>query len=209
MSTIRAQVIGKTFTALPEHNVTNTFHFTLPAGLTDPLATEIVAKLANFYSTVSSIFSPVLTGQFEVKLFNLDDPPPRNPYHPGWGFNIVLPGGGGSGMPEEASICASVHAALPWTGRRRGRLYLGPLNTTVLDAGTASAWARINPSKRTTIANALEALRTATTGGTWVIWSEKDLTPRTITGGWIDDSFDTQRRRGHGTNVRNTWGLST
>jgi hypothetical protein len=203
MPTVRAQVIMPSFTNVPADAATNTWHFGIVSGLTDALATDIVADLATFYTSIKLLLSPVLKSPFEVKLFELQDAPPRNPYKPGWGFTLAPLGT--AGYAEEVACVLSSHAALPHTARRRGRVYLGPLSVTAVATGSSSAWTSISASAITTIKNAAIALRDSPTAPGWEVYSQADGIGRAVTGGWVDNSPDTQRRRGHDAASRNIW----
>jgi hypothetical protein len=203
MTTIRAQVILKTFTNVPADYASNTWHFSTVSGLTTALASDIVADLAAFYVAISSKLSPVISSTTEVKLFNLDDPVPRQPFEPGWGF--TLGGRSAGGIAEEVALVLSSHAALPHTARRRGRVFLGPLGTSAIDNSTSSAWSKVNAATITAVKNAAIALRDSPTAPAWTVYSPTANLASDVTGGWVDDSPDTQRRRGHKASSRNIW----
>lgn len=89
--------------------------------------------------------------------------------------------------------------------RRRGRIYLGPLNVNTVD-GTSG---RPSASFRTSVAAAGVRLRDnldLQTGGIqWVVFSPTDWVARPVVNGWVDNAFDTQRRRGVAASSRTTW----
>lgn len=205
MVAIRAQVILNRYTSLPEDIVTNTFHFNTAGALTDAIGTEIVAKLSAFYGAIDQHLSPVLLPNVSVKLFDLSAPAPRNPFNPGWGFPIV-PGTGNTGLPEEVACVLSLHAALPHTPRRRGRLFLGPMNTNAMFFGGPGNPAEWNAAFRNTLTAAAVALRDAAGNTLWSIWSEADAVNRPVRGGWVDSAADTQRRREMSARARQLWG---
>lgn len=208
MTVVRAQVIGQYYTLNPQDVFTNTWHFSTVSGLTTALGTEIVSKLAAFYNAIDVYLSPVLTTELQVKLFNLDDPEPRNPFEPGWGFPIVH-AANSTGLPEEIAACMSLHAALPHTARRRGRLYLGPLADTTLTKGADSTPAEVNPTFRTAVQGAANTMISSNASTPWVIYSQADGIARNVTGGWIDTAWDIQRRRGILPRGRTTFGDPT
>lgn len=205
MSIIRAQVILHTFDNLPENFCTNTFHFETVAGLTDPLAGEIVSDLASFYSSLRVWFSPVLNLEVEIKLFNLDDPTPRQPYNPGWSF--MSAGWGSGGAPEEVACVMSIHASLPHTARRRGRVYLGPLVTGAVTGGSTTDFAKFSTTFVTAVKDAGDNMVASTSTPVWVVYSPTDDVGRAVTGGFVDNSPDTQRRRGHVATSRQLFGV--
>lgn len=86
--------------------------------------------------------------------------------------------------------------------RRRGRIYIGPLKTTTSTNG------RPNSTAITTLATASSALGidlNAVADTTWCVWSPTSGTAVPITDGWVDNAFDTQRRRGWDPTSRTTY----
>jgi len=136
-------------------------------------------------------------------------------------------------LPEEVSLCMSFHGAygtlietgavdtaIPSTesardqgapathtgvdrprSRLRGRIYVGPLN---LQAITTSNPVRPTSTARATIALAGGGLLALTTSP-WAVWSRRNATVITTSTGWVDDAFDTQRRRGLKSSTRSTF----
>jgi len=100
--------------------------------------------------------------------------------------------------------------------RHRGRIYVGPLNNAALGAGANGPG--LNVSFRTAATQAARQLTenmtnldlsgiigTGTMLANWGIWSRKDHIIRGIEHGWMDDAFDTQRRRGIKATARTTF----
>lgn len=129
-----------------------------------------------------------------------------------------------SGYPAEVSATLSYHADLtdvpetqanptppPATirpaARRRGRLYLGPLIPGTGTNEGANQDASITSSIRTHFCRSLEALLDANDALSWVVFSPTELAVRDVVGGYVDDAFDTQRRRGTAPEVRTAWPL--
>jgi hypothetical protein len=81
---------------------------------------------------------------------------------------------------------------------RRGRLYLGPLNTLAIGAGTNGPG--LSVGFRTAAAAAAKALADAIIAVAirfaWVVFSRALGVAFPIINGWIDDAFDTIRSRG-------------
>lgn len=122
----------------------------------------------------------------------------------------------GSGLPEEVAIIASYHGDLTDVPvsvivdpgppvvtirpqqRRRGRLYLGPLQAA---AGTeASLQFRPNQQIQDELGEAMVDLAAAIVAvdPTFYlgVWSKADEDVWEVVGGYVDDAWDTQRRRG-------------
>jgi hypothetical protein len=127
---------------------------------------------------------------------------------------FTLGGPGGVGLPQEVCCCVSYHAvdasipehapgARP-KARYRGRVYFGPLQTIVLDTDPTSKRSRL------AAAFTLDMTRAATKlladQPSWGVYSRKDRIVRPIVGGWVDDDYDIQRRRGTDPVARTNWG---
>lgn len=133
-------------------------------------------------------------------------------------YPFTLPADDGSTpMPEEVSTVVSFHGDL--TGvpaesgatrpaqRRRGRMYVGPLNfSTGTDASNvlrpSSAW-------RTNLGIAFKAMADGVNAEAHLflgVWSKADADVRAALGGYVDDAWDSQRRRGLAATTRTTFG---
>jgi hypothetical protein len=108
-------------------------------------------------------------------------------------------------MPAEVAIVVSFEA-LPVSGepqaRRRGRVYIPwlpdtantegrPTQTFIDDLGAAFV--------------AFGAAADASISVDWVIWSPTDNAAVGTARGWIDNAWDTQRRRGFAATSRTNW----
>lgn len=204
MTVLRAQVVLPHDSGLSKDVITNTWHFNTYAGTAAANAQTVRTRLAAFYTGTPLAEGGPWTafmgahlgpGLITVKVYDLLDPEPRVPVHTGT-FDITTEAGG-SQLPAEVALCLSFQAQ-PASGvaqaRRRGRVYLGPFDSTALAAdgrpGT-SVIARIR-SAASVLLNANDAnLR-------WAVYS-KASEPDTgydVHNGWVDNAWDTQRRRG-------------
>ena len=154
------------------------------------------SALVVLYRALISIYpNTVRQNTHQIKSYNRADPKPRAPVtNSTWNFLAPTTG---SPLPPEVSICGSFQAP-PASGipqsRRRGRVYFGPLNSSTLDAAGRPA-----PGIITTIRGGLEALRVSSAAAAdwkWQVFSTRNLIGYTITNGWVDNEYDTQRRRG-------------
>lgn len=119
-----------------------------------------------------------------------------------------------SSAPQEISLCLSFHGDLtgvPEFGpstrprmSRRGRVFIGPLSQGSLLTDTTTGVCRPQTATRTTLANAGGILKTALTGK-WCVYSHKLNEMFPVTGGWVDDEFDIQRRRERKPTARSTF----
>lgn len=129
-------------------------------------------------------------------------------------------------LPRECAAVLSLHADLSGlaesvpggvsgpkgdthpAARRRGRIYLGPLNSAALGAGTnGPGLAAAFRTAATAAAHDLAHTAAAAGSGdaSWCVWSRTTHKLFPITGGFMDDAFDTQRRRGIGASTRTLW----
>jgi hypothetical protein len=134
--------------------------------------------------------------------------------------------GGGSSLPREVAACLSYHAdmtGLPEdvpggapgpagdthpAARHRGRIYLGPLANNALGAGVngPGVYSGLRTSATNAAASFMSAMGAIAIGPVrWCVWSRVNHALYPITGGWMDDAFDTQRRRGIEATQRTTF----
>jgi hypothetical protein len=194
------------WTDIPEDVCTNTFYF---GSVAVPDATAM-AGLANrldaFYNAVDQYMSPVIkTTGGTYRFYNMADPEPRTPMLT---LNVAALALGTATLPEEVSICLSYYAA-PASGqpanRRRGRIFIGPLAQVAMLTGGTTSFSQPAAAARTAIAGAAAVLADQSEPYQWCVYSVTDQQERQIVGGWVDNSFDTQRRRGRRPTSRNTW----
>lgn len=218
MAELMCQVRLPHVSALPQDVYVNTFVFT---GIDDTgdMATAIYGRLVNFYNATQSSGQKLLnylstvvqsTGA-RLQIYDLDQPEPRVPiFDESMSLPDIAPSGSASNLPSEVAVCLSYRGDLVSgtnPARRRGRIYLGPLNSNCLDGASASdTIPRPSSTFRTTLAQAGTALAAANTlGASWRVWSRAGGSFTEITAGWVDNSFDTQRRRGERSTTRINW----
>jgi len=119
-------------------------------------------------------------------------------------------------LPEEVAICASFYGSLAGLSeevgatrpkqRHRGRVFLGPVNNLTMTYDSTTQRRSVHPTAQTVIRSACLALAAST--HVWSVWSRKNGATYPVTGGFIDDAFDTQRRRGTKATGRNVWGTA-
>lgn len=206
MTIIRAMAIWPMDSAIPADSVVNTWHFQTPdASATSTLA--INGALTTFYNTIRDLYSPDInhTGGI-VKYYDLADEMPRPPRNE-LALSITAPGGF-TQYPSELAICLSFQgdkvAGVP-QARRRGRVYIGPLNSS-----TATGGRLIAPAAITTLVGAADALLASSltdSNYTWIVHSSTYVSSEAtvVTNGWVDNAFDIQRRRGLKATTRTTF----
>lgn len=206
-----AQVILKNPNGNPEDVYTNTFYFENETfvGTTDDVATDLQADLQEFYAVapsgvatpvaVSSRFSSFQVGQSaELRVYDLGQPAPRYPKIRSFDLGTMS----STSLPAEVAVCLSYVAAQNQP-RNRGRLYLGPLGQNAVEVTSgkcqpAEVW------RRSVLASAKRLMDK--TEYVWCLWSPTSGEMKGITGAWMDNSFDTQRRRGDAPTQRYTMG---
>lgn len=214
--TYLAQATIPWFTGLPTDVVTNTFHFdwggTLPPDTPDfALITNV---LANFYETIFpgsgqiTMASYADPAGFRVRIYNLDDAPPRVPLSD-INTPLVVEHATQTLTVPETAICLSYHAALisgTNPRRRRGRIYIGALGAWG-ETGTDASFPAPHAQLIANLADAGESILSGLSESdwTWVVYSTVNQEGYPVVGGWIDNAADTQRRRGNAPTVRTTW----
>lgn len=199
MSTLRLQFRFAADTGIPADDVMNTWHVqgnTVGDEAGD--AQDAALAIADFYLGIDQYLSEELSGSFALKAYDLADATPRVPiFEQSYGATITAT----QPIPAEVAICMS------WKGiavsglsprRRRNRVYLGPFNTAVLSAQGAgvSRPASGFVTALNTAVDALVAASAAATNWEWMGYSPTDDALWQIAAVWVDDAFDTQRRRG-------------
>lgn len=223
MPVISAQVALPHENGDPADTVVNTFHFDY-TGILDDLD-NIRDLLQDFYTSqppgvanpISAFFaSTVLEGNATVTLYNLNEPKPRAPIYTDT-FSLNL-SGSTSPLPNQCAVCMT-YQTTPASGqvqaRFRNRVYLGPWKSTVVDPNGFVG----NTLCDTIGAAAAEMLRAAAASVdvSWKVFSptraalgsapEDGLSD--VDGGWVDNSFDIQRRRKVAGTLRHPWDENT
>lgn len=201
------------FTNLPRDVVTNTWHFlTDDSNAPDVDAVVAGTRLATFYgSALNNMVANYISGStMRLKVWDLSDPEPRAPIletniTPSWGTK------GATYAPTECA-CVLSFQGQPISGvpqaRRRNRVYLGGLDESAFALSTTSAFPMLSTALISQVTGAASALLAAnTTALEWCGLSNASGLPTTfnLDNGWVDNSPDTQRRRGINATVRTTW----
>lgn len=213
---------------LPEDDIVQDYAYTFPSGtpanadfsalrghIVDFLATDATGPTSAPSKWMSGIVDRTTSAQFDVyavpdTVGNLGSPVYSSSFGP---LSALV--GTASNLPSECAVVLSYNADLTGVleesgttrprARRRGRLYVGPLNQRVIDASDPTAIPR--PT-----ANFLTALRVgakdylfdaaALDGWEWAVWSRADWTMRDVVAVSTDDAFDTIRSRGEDATAR-------
>jgi hypothetical protein len=200
---IRAGLSGK-----PDDVFVNNFTF-LADDNKVTAADDIAAALVDFYETAGPTTSinarrgVTVNDLMTFKIYKLTDAKPREPLvrtHTTPTARLA------AGLwPEESTICLSFSAAPPHTARRRGRIYIGPLNSSCGAQEATSNICRVSGAVQADFAAAAVRLANHVDAG-WLIHSSMaGGTFAAVETGWVDNAFDTQRRRGPDASNRFTW----
>lgn len=185
---VRAQMIVPCDTAFPRDAMVLTPCFKTTAlgdtGL-DTLANDLNANFCTWIGAAAKI---------TTKLYDLDETPSGPPV-----MEKTLNSGASplvSTVPREVSLCLSFYADTN-TARRRGRLYL-PATWVKKNSGSSSLGAKPTGADQAS-AGTNFVMQLAGAGGLvtdWCVWSGASHDAHTVTNWWVDDEWDTQRRRG-------------
>lgn len=201
--TLKLQVTLPMTSALPEDAVTNTFHWNYSAGGGTATAQEACDALEVFYTALRPYFANnVDFANARFKAYDLAHPEPRAPV---LDVPLVVTGSNTDDpLPAEVALCVSWTADNVSGGvmaRRRGRTYIGPLGR-----GTQDAADRRHPDNDIVDAFSTAGGTLASFAGTLgqlAIYSPTDGIARDVTGGWVDNAYDTVRSRGVDATYRN------
>lgn len=215
-----AQVSLERDGAIPEDVIVNSWHFEgddntafeTDRARWDDLAPGLTSRLVTFYQSLGVGWAQTLSGNGEVKLYDFSDAKPRIPrYQEPFVFTP-----GTSAQPGEVALCLSFSAAAEAganPARRRGRVFLGPLSASSTVVMTEGADARPPAAFRQSVIDAALVMATGVADAARLAI----FSPRTLALGgtvdeawndavnlWVDNAFDTQRRRGADATARTT-----
>lgn len=200
MALLSAQVTLPMLSGIPTDVSVNSWAFDTGVGAaTSTQLDEIEAQLGAFYVAVGPYLSPVLSGFIELKIYDIADPEPRAPIRFGTSPTPITTGT--VPLPEEVAVCLSFRGQLVSgvpPARRRGRVYLGPLDASSIDQDEPGERVRPATAFIDEIEDAYLALRsnTASEGVIHVVWSRVNDDSAEVVFAWVDNALDTQRRRG-------------
>lgn len=196
----------------------NTFAFQNVSGAPFGLADLLESFYTEPTTTTSNSVGQFIGGQMDrstpihAKVYEITTGPLGLPSAE---FDVgALPAPLGDPLPAEVALCASYSGLVDSTANRdnrRGRIYIGPLSDAAVDGslGTTDV-ARPNSTVMTTLVEASQrlALDSTTEGAPWSVYSRTLNQLTAIERGWVDNEWDTQRRRGYKATARTSWSLS-
>lgn len=200
MAVYKFQVSVPVTTTLPRDRFVNVFHMDHVAGAVQPtdltnMANDIVALWNARFGRSSN--------EIMVKIYDAAGPPP----HPPLKTHIVNAGSvwAGADVPNEVALCVSYAGPNRNNRRQRGRMYLAPQ----LKAGSpVFTWGQLPDTN--TLNWAADWYRKSNEsfpdlgGVDWKfgVWSPAAQSFTQTTQYWVDNEWDTQRRRGRKATTR-------
>lgn len=214
MPVIRAQVRIPYYTAIPQDIISNTFHYFWDGvvGFED-VCNYLTGRLQAFYNTAyqtSGWAAWTRAESSQVNWYDLSTPEPRVPYT----VNLTLTANRATTtlLAPEAAIVLSYQGArvagIP-QARRRGRLYMGGLADAWSTAATTTSFPTPNAGRVTNLITGFttSVVNTADAGLQFVVYSPTSNATALPVNGWVDNAFDTQRRRGNRATARTLWSI--
>lgn len=184
----RVQIANHSATALPKDYFVNTLYFTSTSTPTDAEWTTFLTALVTAFRANAMLAYQSYT----VKAYNMADAKPRPII-----ASYTSTGSDNSPCATEVALCLSYYSGrnLP---RTRGRIFLGPIELAHMTGPIAF------PSITSAVIAQGIAIDTAAAAAsmTWCLHSVKDNDYLPITNLWVDNAWDTQRRRGTASTVR-------
>lgn len=204
MPLLRCMVVIPADTALSRDAVVNNYGIEV-AGTADTSRDNIVTALRAFYEAWNAQRAITMDWtNARVKAYDLAHEKPRSPV-----FDVslgLLAGTGTTALPHEVALCCSFQR-IKGSGvnmrRGRGRVYLGPFAAIAADTATGRPNSTLITAVRNGAQGFLDASRTAN-DWEWQVISEASGVPigTPVNNGWVDNAWDTQRRRGPDASTR-------
>lgn len=200
MTTYRAQAVLMMDDGLFENAATNTWYFD-----SDDFTTLAPARdaLLQFYIDIDGFMASNIDPSTSViKWYEINGVLPTGPpiiEQPMTGFTP----GPTSGPPEVALVMSFRSSVIPGSppARHRGRVYLGPLGNIGADRPTTADVNGIAAAGQTL----LDAVDPAPGGWLWMQHSPTAASYSQVVNGYVDNEWDTQRRRGRKATLRTTF----
>ncbi len=177
-------------------HVAQLFNVTPPLGFSGNALAPIASFLSNALSRVANACT--------VKVYDLATPLPRIPIVRTWTLGPAT-STTAKELPAEVALCASIFAGQN-VKRRRGRIYFGPFTESALEDDSQFQRSRPAVILRDSVFSAVRRMMNLPANTqNLAVHSKADNQTRVVTGGWVDDAWDIQRRRGQDAALRNTF----
>lgn len=217
MTTLRMQVTIPNVNGLPADAFTNTWHCL--SNSVDPIvdAALFYSALASFYEDIDALMAATCDDTFSYKCYDLEAAEPRVPIYENTSAHTL---GANAPLPSEVACVLSFNGTIVSgapAARRRGRIFLGPLDSAVMDDTLGQSL--LQTASITTIAGAADSLMNAGDPANfqWAVfsptiagtppWTTGEIFAATasVIGGHVDNAFDTMRSRGVAASTRVTF----
>lgn len=196
---LKTQVILPYTTLLPRDLTTNTLWWETGGVDSETEADEVVARIRAAYAVIGPRLASLVsraTDIARIEGWDWGQPSPRVPI---WSVNLPLPNRASNhvDLPSEVAVVCSFRTAyVPGVNRARswGRVFLGPVCIPTGNAAT-----NVDTALQTLVRQFGETLMTPIDVGADVMWVQRSETSGQIgpvLTGWVDNAWDTQRRRG-------------
>lgn len=213
------QLVMRTTTDPTLNSFVNTFFFrndtalSTPDQMADKVKTVLDAYLtgvnppgtAALQTFLSVFINPALT---EYRVYDLGAPAPRLPYIRDSSHASV----GTNGLPNEVAAVLSYRSGPGTAGsggttnkRARGRIYFGPLSVSAVDITGSLPDARLTTGLRNALAGGALNIKGTSQDVTWRQYSRVSNVMADVSGGFVGNAPDTQRRRGREETARTVW----
>jgi hypothetical protein len=218
---------------VPKDTSINTFHIHSAVDYDEAVGLALIEKVSDFYGNLGGSQNAILDTYLSKFIdgphcrIDLSEISGWDTGAPVWNpiGSVPMPltiTGAGTDMPLEVASCLSYSGVLglpPYTGpfpkaaRRRGRIYFGPLNSGAYDFDTGNGRPVVSENFRNNLSSAAvvlaQGINTLDAGNQrWCVWSRTGSHAIAIDRGYVNNDFDTQRRRGSGETARSTWQIT-
>lgn len=155
-------------------------------------------------AALGAYINSTIKRQARLQAYVIEDSPPRAPVLE---REITLPTQAtGTQLPAEVAVTCSFQGTRQSgssQARRRGRIFLGP--TVALNSGSTTTVSETMVNNIAAQFTEMKAASDASVDYQWRIWSPTDGSSVLVDNGWIDNAWDTQRRRGPRATSRTVW----
>lgn len=202
MPNYRAQCSIVTADNVAANFATNTLYFEAD---NDGVLPAIDVALDAFYDDIGTGFGSLVKSadNLIIKWYDMADPEPRVPVRE---TTLTVTRTATACLPPEVALVMSFQGvAISGTpqARRRGRIYIPFVNTSQMGAdGRPNS---IMVDRLSDAGGDLKTASTTATDWTWQVYSPTSGGYIDVANGWVDNEFDTQRRRGRPATSRNTF----
>lgn len=213
----RVLLVFQNANGLPEDRYITTWCFSTAGGFDEGDHDFYAARLNDFINLPIGAGSPVslflgsqvsrAVGAAKVITYDLGEGVPRTPHTTTFTVDPTATTGDFlKPLPAEVALCLSMKTATNGP-RGMGRVYIGPFNAGALNASPESGESRpaVNLRDALTLGAGRLLDEVEASSRTWCVLSQTDGVARPITGGFVDNAFDTQRRRGLLASSRVIW----